>query len=153
MASSIIAEADVNKDFNEETATVVPIRNRPMLSTLRNPTSEFLNTTYTKGELQKYCSQLKLGGIWTTKDKLIEKLMLHYSGMNRSPSPSRTSDNNDERDNEDRGPAEILERFERFVRETNDNFYVINNTLVEKERDITELKTKVFLAEEKIKAL
>ena len=153
MASSLIAKADVNKDFNEETATAVPIRNRPMLSTLRNPTSEFLNTTYTKGELQKYCSQLKLGGIWTTKDKLIEKLMLHYSGINRSPSPSRTSDNNNEIDNEDRGPAEILERFERFVRETNDNFYVINNTLVEKEREITELKTKVFLAEEKIKAL
>ena len=39
------------------------------------------------------------------------------------------------------------------MRETNDNFYVVNNSLAEKEREINELKTKLFLAEETIRNL
>ena len=151
---------ETTTDAITEVATTLTSKNNPPLSTLCNPTWEFLHSNYTKSELQKYCSQLKLGGIWTTKEKLIDKLMLRYSSQNGSSTAASTdvaeassSFHNRERDNEDYNLAELLGKFESFVRETNDNFYVVNSTLTEKEREIQELKTKVFLAEEKIKTL
>ena len=136
---------------------VKPRKSHPPLSLLGNPSYDFLNVNYTKSELQRYCSQLQLGGIWTTKDKLIEKLMQHYSSTNRQPpSPhaleTDTSQAEAYEDN-DIDLAGLVDRFRKFERETNDNFYVVNSCLTEKEKEINELKTKLFLAEEKIKAL
>ena len=122
-------------------------KNHPPLSTLHSPSWEFLHNDYTKNVLQKYCSQLQLGGIWTTKEKLIDKLMLHYSNQRGSQlststvaaqaSSSGTSSPpyNQGREHEDSSLTELLGKFESFVRETNDNFYVVNNTLVERERN------------------
>ena len=127
-------------------------KNPPPLSSLRNPTFDFLHSNYKKSELQKFCSQLQLGGIWTTKEKLIEKLIVHFSTSNRSPS-SRQSTAEDIYDRDNEGVSDLIERFELFMRETNDNFYVVNNSLAEKEREINELKTKLFLAEETNRSL
>lgn len=149
-----------NADEVTVAATGLTSKKDPPLSTLRSPSWDFLHNNYTKNELQKYCSQLQLGGIWTTKEKLVDKLMLHYSRQNGStPSASVESVQSSslfpsqEGESEDRDFAELFRKFENFVRETNDNFYVVNNTLVEREREIQELKTQVFLAEEKIKTL
>ena len=147
---------NVSNDQVVEGATLTKhVKNHPPLSSLRNPTWEFLHNNYTKNELQKYCSQLQIGGIWTTKEKLIDKLITHYSSLNRSPSSSSVLTSGDNQDRVIGGSSmtELIERFETFVRETNDNFYVVNNSLAEKEKEINELKTKVFLAEEKIKSL
>ena len=123
-------------------------KNPPPLSSLRNPTFEFLHSNYKKSELQKFCSQLQLGGIWTTKEKLIEKLIVHFSTSTRSPSSrDSTGENIHERDDKGVG-RNLIERFEIFMRETNDNFYVVNNSLAEKEREINEHKTQLFMAEE-----
>ena len=129
-------------------------KNPPPLSSLRNPTFEFLHSNYKKSELQKYCSQLQLGGIWTTKEKIIEKLIVHFSALNRPPSTSQRSTTEDSQERENDGVlTDFIERFEIFIRETNDNFYVVNSSLAEKEREINELKTKLFLAEETIRSL
>ena len=141
------------KDLIAEEATVKKkMKRRLALSSLRNPTWEELHSNYTKNELQKYCSQLNLGGIWTTKEKLVDKLIAHYNSLPSSSRPS-TFDTSQNGGNEDSSMAELYERFERFIRETNDNFYVVNNNLAEKEKEINDLKTKLFLAEEKIESL
>ena len=49
--------------------------------------------------------------------------------------------------------TELPERLNKFMKEMNDNFYIVNNSLAEKEKEINELKIKLFLAEEKIKFL
>ena len=64
-------------------------RNIPSLASLRNPTLEFLNSNYRKPELQKYCGQIGLSGLWTTKNDLIDKLLVHYSSKDPLPSASR----------------------------------------------------------------
>ena len=120
------------------------------LATLTNPSKEILNN-YTKSELQKRCSQLGLGSVWTTKDVLVEKLLDYYAGLHApqlSPSTSIESI-----ENETSPPKGLLQRFEEFVRETKDNFIVINTSLKDKDREIEELKSKLFLAEETIKEL
>ena len=81
------------------------------LSSLHNPTWEFLHTNYTKSELQKHCSHLGLRGIWTTKEKLIDKLMTHYSNINNSPSTSNATHGGDG----EYTLAELRERFETFI--------------------------------------
>ena len=129
-------------------------KNPPSLSTLRNPTFEFLHSNYNKSELQKFGSKLKLKGIWATKEKVVEKLVLYFSTLNRPSSPQQRLTTEESQDKENEGAlSDIIERFEIFMRETNDNFYVLNNIIAEKERDINELKTKLFLAEETIKSL
>ena len=163
MANNTSTEEPTTDATTEVVTTLTSSKNNPPLSTLCNPSWEFLHRNYTKYELQKYCNQLQLGGIWTTKEKLIDKLRLHYSSQSGSSSSSTSpstdvtqtspSPYNRERDNEDRNIAELLEKFESFVRETKDNFYVVNNTLTEKEREIQDLKSRIFLAEEKIKTL
>ena len=120
------------------------------LSFLHNPTWEFLHANYTRNELQKYCSHLGLQGIWTNKEKLIDKLMSRYSSITNSPS---TSDATSDRGDEEQTLTELRERFDAFVRETNDNFYFIDSNLAHKDKEIQELKTKLLLAEEKIKTL
>ncbi|XP_068221374.1 repetitive organellar protein-like [Palaemon carinicauda] len=132
-----------------------PRKAHPPLSSLDNPSWEFLHSNYTKGELQKYCSQLDLGGIWTTKEKLIDKILLHYSSVNGQPSSSYTSstENSHTSGNADTNLTELIQKFDKFVREMNDNFYVVNNNLAEKEVEINELKTKLLLAEERVEAL
>ena len=138
----------------EEASTSVQKRSPPPLSSLRNPTFEFLHSNYNKNELQKLGSKLKLKGIWTTKEKVIEKLIEHFSTVNRQPTSPRTPTTDDSQEKENEGVlSDLVERFEIFIRETNDNFYVVNNSLAEKEREINELKTKLFLAEEIIRNL
>ena len=140
--------------MTEETSTSGQKRNPPPLSSLRNPTFDFLHSNYNKSELQKFGSKLKLKGIWTTKEKVIEKLMIHFSSLNRPPTSPRISTAEDSREKENEGIlTDLIERFEIFIRETNDNFYVVNNSLADKEREINELKTKLFLAEETIRRL
>ena len=129
-------------------------RNPPPLSSLRNPTFEFLDTNYKKSELQRFCDQLQIKGIWTTKAKIIEKIIAHLSTANKPPPSALNSTTDDSQGKENEGVlVDLLERFEIFMRETNDNFYVVNNSLAEKEREINELKTKLFLAEETIRNL
>ena len=126
-------------------------RGRPPLSSLTNPTQQQLNS-YTKNELQKHCDQLGLRGIWTNKGNLIEKLITYYRGIEDT---QLSPDENRERENEREipNPAELLHLFENFMRETRDNFLVVNNSLADKEKEIEELKTKLFFAEETIKHL
>ena len=158
MRKSSIKDTGVNA---EKPSTVYSRKNHPQLSTLRDPSKEFLDVNYTKAEIQKYCNHLKLDGIWTTKDKLIEKLMQHYSRANTAVLPSHGSPSLNAREevneydylNEDMSSTNLLEKFKLFVRETKDNFYVINISLKEKEREIEELKTRAFLAEEKVQSL
>ena len=140
-----------------ETETAVNTsRQRPPLSTLRKPTWEFLHRNYKKTELQKFGNDSQLRGLWVTKEKLIDKLMTYYSS-HQEPTSEVAADREislgQERENEVQSQTELLKKFEQFVRETNDNFYVINNSLKEKDREIQELKTQVFLAEEKIRTL
>ena len=129
----------------------------PPLSGLSAPTREFLQTNYTKVELQKHCAHLKLTGYWVPKEQVIDKLMAHYSAINATPLVAShdpiTVENNQGRVSEESRITELIERFDRFARETNDNFYVINNTLAEREKEIEDLQTKLFLAEEKIRNL
>ena len=140
--------------MTEEGSSSGQKRNPPPLSSLRNPTFEFLHSNYNKSELQKFGSKLKLKGIWTTKEKVIEKLMVHFSTLNRPLTSPRLSNTEDSQGKENEEVlSDLIERFEIFIRETNDNFYVVNNSLEEKEREINELKTKLFLAEETIRKL
>ena len=129
-------------------------KNPPPLATLDNPTFDFLHSNYSKSELQKFGSKLKLKGIWTTKEKVIERLTTYFSTLNRPSSslPRTTTEESHDKEN-DGVLSDLIERFEIFMRETNDNFYVLNNNIAEKEREINELKTKLFLAEETIKSL
>ena len=98
-----------------ETTSANAMNSHLPLSSLHNPTWEFLNSNYTKNELQKYCNHLGLRGIWTTKEKLIDKLMSHYSSINNSPSTSNARSDGGEGE---QTLAELRERFETFVRET-----------------------------------
>ena len=79
--SSRAIGGEINEDMIEtETETAVNTsRQRPPLSTLRNPTWEFLHRNYKKTELQKFGNDLQLRGLWVTKEKLIDKLMTYYS--------------------------------------------------------------------------
>ena len=82
--------------------------------------------------------------------------MIYYSNLQGTSSEAAADQAisaDQERENKDRSETELLRKFEKFVREANDNFYVINNSLKEKDREIQELKTSIFLAEEKIKTL
>ena len=127
-------------------------RNKPSLSSLTNPSKEFLSK-YTKGELQKHCSQLGITGIWTTKDNLIDKLVVHYRNIEETQSSPDTSQERENGNFQSPYPPDLLRKFEKFVRETKDNLYVVNNSLAEKEREIKELKNRLFFAEETIKQL
>ena len=80
MASRTTTEEHTD-EISEVAAVVASSKNHPPLSTLCSPSWEFLHRNYTKSELQKYCDQLQLRGIWTTKDKLIDKLMIYYSSL------------------------------------------------------------------------
>ena len=104
------------------------MRDKTPLSYLTNPTQQQLSR-YTKSELQKHCDQLGIGGIWTIKDKLIDKLIIYYRG---NEDAQITPDENHERENEreNTSTAELFDRFQNFVRETKDNFLVVNNSLV-----------------------
>ena len=132
----------VNEEMNNlgarEKITIRRKRNQPPLSGLLNPTREFLQANYTNAELQKHCAHLKLTGIWIPKEQLIDKLMTYYSTIDPSPSVSSlepiTVETNQVRVSGESRITELIERFNEFVRETKDNFYVINNTLVEKDK-------------------
>ena len=126
-------------------------RNKTPLYSLSNPTHQQLSS-YTKTDLQKHCDQLGLGNIWMNKDKLIEKLLIYYRSIEEAQ-VFLTENNEREDEREISNSAELFRRFENFMRETKDNFLVVNNSLAEKEKEIDELKTKLFFAEETIKHL
>ena len=133
------------EDMQEAEAAVNTSKQRRPLSTLRNPTWEFLHRNYTKAELQKFGNDLQLRGLWVTKEKLIDKLMTYYTTQQEQTSDvvaDRELSLNQEREGEVQSQAELMRKFEQFVRETSDNFYVINNSLKEKDREIEELKNK-----------
>ena len=81
---------------------------------------------------------------------MVEKLLDYYAGLH---APQLSPSTSIERENETSPPKGLLQRFEEFVRETKDNFIVINTSLKDKDREIKELKSKLFLAEETIKEL
>ena len=91
-------------------------KNPPPLSSLRNPTFEFLDSNYKKSELQKFGSQLQLEGIWTKKEKLIEILIKYFSTLNRPSTSTQRSATEDSqvKQNEDALP-DLVERFEIFT--------------------------------------
>ena len=150
MAESTV-QANVNSDGSEERGVRSAARNKTSLMSLCNPSRESLDKC-TKSELQKHCTQLGISGIWTNKEKLIDKLLIHYKSMEK-PRPSSDIDQEREKETNETNVTSLLHRFENFVKETNDNFYVVNKSLAEKEKEIEELKTKLYLAEEKIKHL
>ena len=71
-----MADSEVIRLEDENESEIQP-NETPQLPSLANLTWEFLHENFTKSDLQKHCCQLGLPGIWTTKEKLIDKIMEH----------------------------------------------------------------------------
>lgn len=98
MSQNLSVERAVLTEISDEAAAdmsnnLPPLltNNIPPLSSLRNPTREYIDANYTKCIIQKYCSQLNMTGIWSTKAALIEKLMDHFANNGDPQGPSRSS--------------------------------------------------------------
>ena len=102
------------EDMQEAETAVNTSKHRQPLSTLRNPTWEFLHRNYTKAELQKFGNDLQLRGLWVTKEKLIDKLMAYYSSQQETTlevAADREMYPDQERENEDRSQTELIKKF------------------------------------------
>ena len=111
---------------------------------LGNPTREYLQGV-TKCELQKHCRMLGLGSVWVPKDKLIDMIMEYTE--------STTSVGATQHANMDEISVSELRKFKDFVNETNARFDSINSNLLEKDKEIDELKNRVLVAEGRIQTL
>ena len=58
------------------------------ISTLENPTREFLHANYKKDDLQKHCRDLGFPKVWVKKDQLIDMILENHRSS-RPPVPER----------------------------------------------------------------
>ena len=66
-SSDVQCKAGTNNDTDNGARDIIPL--------LTHPTYEHLYDNYTKVQLQDHCRNRGMHGIWTTKDKLIEKIL------------------------------------------------------------------------------
>ena len=124
------------------------------LSNLENPTSETLRKNYTKGELQKFCQEIEIGGIWTTKEILIDKILSYFARKNGASPDGTVEDEQETTSNHEELNVNVLqEMLKKHAKDTNSRFQQVHQALAEKDKEIEELKTKLFLAEERLKTL
>ena len=90
---------------------------------LANPTWEYLYENFKKADLQNHCRQLGLQGIWTTKEKLIDKIVGHSRSNHSSGSHSEAASESANNSREESSAGLLHQRMERFVlRDKNTTF-------------------------------
>ena len=119
-----MAEAEV-VGLEDENESEIQQNETPQLSSLSNPTWEFLHENFTKGDLQKHCRQLGLAGIWTTKEKLIDKIIEHSRSGVATVSLPPPQNSPESTESETPSPKQLLQRMETFMNEINGKFEVL----------------------------
>ena len=127
----------------------------PPLANLQNPTSEFLHKNYTVGAMRKFLQENDVSGIWITKDGLVTKLLAHYAARANGgvSTNNSTEDVLQEIQTENQELDRLQKMIKKHMKDLNGKLEIVENALAEKSKEIDELKTKLYLADERIETL
>ena len=116
---------------------------------LQNPTWEYLNSNYTKIDLQKHCREIGITQIWVTKEKLIDKILeIHQSSRPKDFENSVQTQETTSRNTRD----EIQELRERVsIRDS--EIDKLNELLISANATISEMNDRLSLVEEQMRKL
>ena len=118
------------------------------ISSLRNPTREFLDTNYKKTDLQKYCREIGISRVWTTKAELIEIIMARHSSPE---SPPASEYNHEEIDHQN--IVQVLKELRERENVKDLQIEELNEVLKAAHVTINKLSDRLSSLEEQVRAL
>lgn len=151
MAHSSTHDLDEIENHHEHTTqihdTVIPEDHSVHKAILQNPTRQSLHDNFTKSQLQKYCRQIGLNGIWVTKDKLIDMIINHVA----TESASHVVDH--QVLNQEINAASLSQRLDKYINETDSKLSALSLSLQFKDEEIESLRKSLKVTEGKIQNL
>ena len=147
--------AGANVSLTERARSVTPTDETGNGSTgmerpsLDNPTWDFLQTNYTKVQLQKMCRDLGLTKIWVSKERLIEMILQRYQGEHSAMDRGRDqgtrpfSENNNTITSELRDIKDLITTKDAEIRELHELLKAANITINKLSDRLTSLEDQV----------
>ena len=135
-----VTNHSVSNDVTPTTSRISP--------SLQNPTREFLDYNYKKTDLQKYCRDIGISRVWTTKAQLIELIMARHTS---SQSPTTPEFNHEENDLQN--AMEVLQELRERDNRKDQEIEELNGHLKAAHVTINKLSDRLTSLEEQVRAL